>query len=638
MGRHLGMQNRHLGWVLLIVFLQTIAMPTFALERTALVVGNSAYRDAPLGNPVNDASDVARVLEEQLGFEVILRTDVTKRQFKDAAKKFRKRLQRRGGVGLFYYAGHGIQADGHNYLIPVNANIDSETDVEYEAVDAGYVLGHMDEADASLNIVILDACRNNPYERSFRSASRGLVRLKIPAGEIGSLLAYSTEPGNVAADGRGRNSPYTAQLVKALKMPNLTLEQVFKQVAIGVYNETNQRQKPWTSQFLLEDFYFVRSQPDAVAKRPPRVSPTRPAPATRTATLTVRSNVYGDRVYIDGQHKGSTRLDMKLAPGSHTVRVEKEGYLPYEESVELQAGRNPVMRATLSKAPVMVERAEPVTAKPPPVALAPNTAVAPNAVNEPQKGKTWTEPITGMEFVWIPKGCNDIGSPETEQGRHDDERQHRVCVEGFWLGKYEVTNAQYRRYYSNHDSGGYNEHSMNGDAQPALRIGWLGATTFAKWLSQNTGKRLRLPTEAEWEYAARAGTETTRYWGDDPGSDEACSFANVHDRASQQLNWNQKHHLCDDGYLVTAPVGRFRPNPYGLHDMLGNAWEWTCSAYNADYGGAEKECANEDRPGMRVRRGGAFNDSPRHVRSAYRFRDNPISYGHDLGFRLAMIP
>ena len=262
------MQNRHLKLVLLIVFLQTITMSAFALERTALVVGNSDYQHARLRNPVNDARDVADVLEKQLGFEVILRTDVTKRQFEDAARKFRKRLQHRGGVGLFYYAGHGIQANGRNYLIPVAASIESETDVRYKAVDAGYILGQMDEASTSLNIVILDACRDNPYERSFRSASRGLVRIEdMPAGELGSLLAYSTAPGRVAADGAGRNSPYTAELVKALQTPNLTLEQVFKRVAIGVYKLTNRRQKPWTNQFILDDFYFLRSQPDRPATR-----------------------------------------------------------------------------------------------------------------------------------------------------------------------------------------------------------------------------------------------------------------------------------------------------------------------------------------------------------------------------------
>jgi hypothetical protein len=305
---------------LLLLALQTIPIAAIALERTALVVGNSAYGDAPLRNPVNDATDVAQVLEKQLGFEVILRTDVTQQQFDAAAREFRQRLQRRGGVGLFYYAGHGIQVDGHNYLIPVGANIDSETDVKYKAVDAGYVLGQMDEADASLNIVILDACRNNPYERSFRSASRGLVRLELPAGELGSLLAYSTAPGKVAADGSGRNSPYTAQLVKALKMPNLTLELVFKQVAIGVYKQTNHHQKPWTSQFLLGDFYFLGSPLERdTPLAPPTPVKAEPAPAKKPplSSWVVQAGSFSSE-------ENAMLLRDKLKESGFTTQVEKE--------------------------------------------------------------------------------------------------------------------------------------------------------------------------------------------------------------------------------------------------------------------------------------------------------------------------
>jgi formylglycine-generating enzyme required for sulfatase activity len=135
-------------------------------------------------------------------------------------------------------------------------------------------------------------------------------------------------------------------------------------------------------------------------------------------------------------------------------------------------------------------------------------------------------------------------------------------------------------------------------------VDWQAATAFAAWLSQKTGQRFRLPTEAEWEYAARAGTQTARFWGDAP--DGACTYANVHDKTpSRQFKWTG-HHDCDDGYAVTAPVGRFRPNPFGLYDMLGNALEWTCSVYDADYGGAEKDCANKGSSGRRVIRGGSW--------------------------------
>jgi formylglycine-generating enzyme required for sulfatase activity len=242
-----------------------------------------------------------------------------------------------------------------------------------------------------------------------------------------------------------------------------------------------------------------------------------------------------------------------------------------------------------------------------------------------------------MEFVWIPKGCDDIGSPKTEEGRGDDEHQHRVCVEGFWLGMHEVTNTQFRRFRSDHDSGEYQGHSLNGDHQPVVNVDWHAATAFAAWLSQKTGERLRLPTEAEWEYAARAGTETARYWGDSP--DQACVYANVYDRTAESvLGPGYPHHACEDSYAVSAPVGRLRPNLFGLYDTLGNVWEWTCSDYDAAYGGAEKECASKGSDARRLVRGGAWHSKPRYVRSADRFRNTPHYHNTNVGFRLARTP
>ena len=595
-------------WLLALTLCCPLAVA--ALERTALVVGNGTYQAAPLRNPVNDATDVAAVLEK-LGFEVILRHDVAQQAFEEAVREFRTRLQRRGGVGLFYYAGHGIQVDGRNYLIPIGADLRSETDVKDKAVDAGFVLEHMDEAKASLNIVILDACRDNPFERSFRTSSRGLAQIEVPGGELGSLLAYSTAPGEVAADGRGRNSPFTKHLLQAMPVPGLSLYQVFQKVRVGVYEETNRRQRPWSSESLLDDFYFRPSGETAAPLPGPAVTPSVPSAMAR---LTVRSNVYGDTVYIDGQRRGSTRLDVDLEAGWHTVRVEKARYQPYEERIELRAGEAIALRAELRPG---VETAAPSTERAP-------------------EQKTWTEPTSGMQFVWIPPGCFQMGSPEGEAGRGSDERQHEACVEGFWLGKYEVTNAQYRRFRSGHSSGDYSRHSLDGDDQPVVEVRWKDGVDFAEWLSERSGERLRLPTEAEWEYGARAGTETARYWGEDPAA--ACAYANVDDETSKRMLNFTGGHACDDGFAVSAPVGRFDSNAFGLHDMLGNVWEWTCSKYDSAYGGEERRCADKAASDLRVIRGGSWDYRPRFVRSANRSWGGPGSRFNFIGFRLARTP
>jgi hypothetical protein len=223
-----------------------------ASKRIALVIGNGAYTNAPpLKNPPNDARDMADALS-QLGFEVEHGVDLDQRRMKSMIRQFGQKLKG-GGQGLFYFAGHGIQLRGRNYLIPVDAEITSEADVEDQGVDANLVMGLMDEAGNGLNVVILDACRNNPFARSFRSASNGLAQMDAPSG---TLIAYATAPGSVASDGNARNGLYTQELLKNMRTPGLGIEEVFKRVRIAVRNSTQGKQTPWESSSLVGDFYF----------------------------------------------------------------------------------------------------------------------------------------------------------------------------------------------------------------------------------------------------------------------------------------------------------------------------------------------------------------------------------------------
>jgi len=239
-----------------------IENPTDRGERkSTLIIGNGDYSEAPLANPEKDARDIGQALTK-LNFEVKLFINANREQMINAIRAFGQQLQD-SGVGLFYFAGHGMQVNGKNYLIPVGTNIHKEYEVEYEAVNLGRVLGEMTDAKNRLNIVILDACRNNPYERSFRSASRGLASIDAPSGTI---IAYATAPGSVAADGMKRNSPYTEALLTHIRVPGLSIEQVFKQVRIQVMKETNDIQVPWESTSLIGDFYFNLSQSDDTKK------------------------------------------------------------------------------------------------------------------------------------------------------------------------------------------------------------------------------------------------------------------------------------------------------------------------------------------------------------------------------------
>ena len=220
-------------------------------KRIALIIGNADYVSTPLKNPVNDARLMDSTLRE-LGFKTIKIENATQKKMKQAIDDFGRQIKN-GGVGLFYYAGHGIQVNGRNYLVPVNAKIDTEADVEYESVDSGRVLAKMESANNRLNIVFLDACRNNPFARSFRSGDKGLARLDAPRG---TFVAYATAPGSVASDGNGRNGLFTSELVKAIKSPNVKIEDVIKIVRNRVYSSTGGKQIPWSSSSLMGDFYF----------------------------------------------------------------------------------------------------------------------------------------------------------------------------------------------------------------------------------------------------------------------------------------------------------------------------------------------------------------------------------------------
>jgi hypothetical protein len=222
-------------------------------KRFALVIGNAAYKASPLSNPVNDAGDIARTLSE-LGFEVIYKQNSSQAEMKRAIREFGDKIVK-GDVALFYFAGHGAQVNGENYLIPVDAVITKEEEIEYESVNAGFVLAQMASAQNNLNIVILDACRNNPFARSFRSQAQGLAQIRAPAG---TLIAYATAPGSVAADGKGKNGLYTEELLKSMRAPGLKIEDVFKQVRVAVRKKSQGKQTPWESSSLEGDFYFVQ--------------------------------------------------------------------------------------------------------------------------------------------------------------------------------------------------------------------------------------------------------------------------------------------------------------------------------------------------------------------------------------------
>ncbi len=500
-------------------------------QRIALVIGNRTYERGALNNPTNDARDMKAVLE-QLGFSVVYRENADLTMMDNAVREFIRQLSP-SSVGLVYYSGHGVQADGSNYLLPINnANINSKSELKARAYDAGIILGEMQEVGNRVNIVILDACRDNPF-KGFKGGGDGLGTMSGPKG---SLIAFATAPNTVASDNpNGRNGLYTKYLKQYIATPGLTAEEMFKKVRQAVVAE-NDSQVPWENSSIIGDFCFAGCES-----------------STETARQTATE----------------------------------------------------------------VER--------PPVELPPRVTTIPSNPEEYRDAKT------GMVFKAIPAGCFQMGSPKGE-GDSDEHPQHRVCLKSFQMGQHEVTQGQWKAVMGSNPS----SFKECGDNCPVEQVSWDDIQLFLKKLNQQTGKRYRLPSEAEWEYAARGGTTTARYWGDSP--DSACLYANVADKNSRDgLSWNKKHN-CDDGVnRGTAAVGSYRPNDYGLYDMLGNVWEWTCSEYEENYSGGEKICKNRtDLSGRRVVRGGAWNGRPDYLRSATRGEDSSDFRNDRIGFRLLL--
>ncbi|SDK41506.1 Uncharacterized protein, contains caspase domain [Maridesulfovibrio ferrireducens] len=262
------------------------AQTSHAQSRLALLVGNAAYKNGPLRNPINDINAMSNALKKS-GFEVMVLKNGNRAQIGRAIDEFGRKLTKKD-VGLFYFSGHGLQVKGRNYLVPIGMKVQGEADVQYEAIDAGRVLAKMEDAGNRMNIVILDACRNNPFKRSFRSAQNGLAQMDAPTG---SFIAFATAPGTVALDGKGSNSPYVSHMVKNMGKKNLTIEKFFKTVRIGVIKDTSRKQTPWESSSLVGDFYFsgksaaaqTQSQPSTVQSNKPPQSQSAPTPAPRPA-------------------------------------------------------------------------------------------------------------------------------------------------------------------------------------------------------------------------------------------------------------------------------------------------------------------------------------------------------------------
>jgi formylglycine-generating enzyme required for sulfatase activity len=697
-------------------------------KRIALVIGNSDYTQGPLKNPVNDARAM-RARLEGLGFEVILRENLKSREISSVYREFRNKITP-GAVALVFYAGHGVQFKGQNYFPAIDSDINFEEDVPLQSLNLGNLLDNMEEAKAGVSLVFLDACRDNPFARKFRSTSRGLAKVEAASG---TLIHYATKPGSVAADGDGLNGTYTEALLAQLGEPGVQVELMLKKVTHRVTQKTSGKQEPWVEGSLRGEFYFIfqgpttvnvqqaPSDPDSSAWQAADSLGTLPAyeaylreypkgrhaaaarikigalkpgarpavsPAPTSASSDPETAFWNDvkasgtrdyyEVYLKQYPKGKfaalARLEMKkLDDGEKAQAAREEAERKRAEEQEkqesariAQAAREADQRAWesargsdteesyrqyqtnnpqgryLAQAQTRLKELETDEAYRSETELWQRASSAKDSATvqsyldrypsgryvapaltklaavkteeaEMRPGKVFKDCAECPEMVILPAGSFQMGSNESDR----QKPIHSVSIaKQFALGKIEVSQGQWRSLMGNNPS----HFSDCGDDCPVEKVSWDDAQQYVRKLSQKTGKTYRLPSEAEWEYACRAG-----------GTHSYCGSESVDSVAWYESNSGSK----------TNPVARKQANAWGLYDMSGNVWEWVEDCWNGHYNGAPGDGSawTGGNCGARVIRGGGWDDTPKYARSAYRFKYGSSVRNDFIGFRLArMLP
>ncbi|MGE0256713.1 MAG: SUMF1/EgtB/PvdO family nonheme iron enzyme [Alphaproteobacteria bacterium] len=685
------------GAAIFVALLALASVPPAEAARKALVIGNAAYKARPLANPVNDATDMAKRLEG-LGFAVTTATDATRRQMAAAILAFHRSLAA-GDEAVVFYAGHGLQVRGQNWLLPVDVDPQSEEEVEYDAIALDSILRGLAAAGARASLVLLDACRDNPFEQRFRGGTRGLARVEAAAS--GTLVSYAARPGTVAADGQGRNSPYTTAWLAALAEPGLKHHQILDHVHVAVKRATDNRQETWQEGQMIGAMVLNTASPAPGAAPLPAFDPhlaelrfwesverggaaadyeaylaqypqgrfvalakarlvaLRPAPAppapievdprdtemVAAATANVRSAPATTAARLATLAAGTRVTVTGKAKGSDWLRIERPG-----------GGEGWVFAPLLADVPLV---ALPVASAPTPSPLPAAVAPVPSAPGtDISPGTKFRDCSACPEMVWLPRGTFTMGSPADEAGRRSDENPQRTVRIGHDLAVAvnEVTRGEFAAFV---EATGYSAGDRCGiltdgkwelttghgwrdpgyfqdDRHPVVCVDWYAANAYVSWLSRRTGRHYRLLSEAEWEYAARAGTATRYWWGASPHV--GCEMANVADQSMKdsypKIPWAV---VCRDGYAHTAPVGTYPANDFGLHDVAGNVVEWVEDCVTDSYVGAPSDgsawTAGEcDSRGLR---GGSWSDTPPYFRSAARGMFDAGSRYSAVGFRVA---
>ena len=554
-----------------------------AQNKTALVVGNGQYKNdfSALANPVPEARNMADALES-IGFEVIRAYNVQSQdRFYALLEMFENKVKQRGGIALFHYGGHGVQVDGENYLLPTETAIPDERRARSRGISVSEVTSAIESSSPDTSVIILDACRNNPFGRG---GERGLARIKPPRN---SLVVYAADAGESAKDGL-----FTPTLLKYLTRSGWSLNQVLQRTRADVLASSGGRQSPGEYSQLLTDIYLAGASGAASAR------PNAPAPSFSLeqsyGSLEVSVQTPGT-LYLDGKSMGriptGSRAKLTDIPaGRHNLEM-RYGGKSESKTITVQENRS------LSVAFSWVERPD-----------------------EPDG------------YVLVEGGTFRMGSTNSD-AESNESPVHSVTVDSFYMAETEVTFDQYDAYCSATGISRPSDSGWGRGSRPVINVSWYDAVNYCNWLSGQDGlskvyrisgtsvtwnqgaNGYRLPTEAEWEYAARGGTRSKGY--------KYAGSNNIGEVGWYSGNSGSKTH----------PVKGKGANELGLYDMSGNVYEWCWDWYDRYSSTAQTNPTGPSSGSLRLGRGGSGESYFRPLQSTYRGRDSPSHRRSHIGFR-----
>jgi formylglycine-generating enzyme required for sulfatase activity len=608
---------RLLVWPVVLLITAIFSLPALADKRVALVVGNGSYMHvSPLGNPANDARLLAEALWST-GFTLVgggAQLNLDKQSFEKIVQDFGAKLQG-ADVGLFYYAGHGLQMRGVNYLVPVDANPSREADVGIQMLDANLVINQMEGTGTKLNIIILDACRNDPFNGRALVLARGrdneMVKMRDIAGgglaemqaPEGTLISFATQPGNVALDGADGDSPYARALSETIRTPGLGIFDAFNQVGLKVKRATGGKQQPWMSNSPIDGaFYFV---------------PPQSAPAASVALSQTPEEIAWDYLKDTADADSLRRFVTKFPHGdrareaqSRIASLEQDATRKRLQSDQTKAGVPPQKPVAIGKLSSDMERA-----------LKP--------------AEHFKECDHCPEMVVVPGGNFVMGSPDSEPSRTSEEgpQQHVTFGHSFAVGRSAVTFAEWNACVAEGGCNAYRpgDYGWGTAKRPVINVSWDDAQAYVKWLSEKTGADYRLLSEAEREYVTRgcaAACPSTPFWfGAEISPDRA--------------NYDSRYSYAGSAKATparrTVPTEDSAPNPFDLLQVHGNVREWVEDCWNVSLSGIPRD-GGARRTGdctSHVVRGGSWADEPKDLRSAKRSWEMTVERRAEIGFRVA---